>query len=294
MVTISNISITGLTLKINYKREGPVKGICSNYNDIYCGGFKSCDAYTKPKAYDYNINFTSGYGTITTYSGAGALGACSGKVLSKGCYNTDESDFVHVAAPYAWFNKASGGNCNTGLFCNYSEDKITDSKGNKLCFKISNIDDESKFTNIIIKDKCDGNCPSQTGCTSNCKETPCKTSFNCLNTSTSPTSGCYDPSTRCAIQQDCINSPAMQGIDQSKVTQNNPNNLNEKYEIESCCPTSTNTYGDWCSGFYVHFDMACGSQIEASNNKKYSQLCDNAKKGGNCGIKYERIKCPDN
>lgn len=294
MTIINNITISDSVLKINYKGKKPDTGICSNYSDGYCGGFKSCDALSSPKAYDYNIDFTIGYGTMTTYSGADQVGACSLKALSSSCFNTNESDFVPVAVPFTWFNKSSGGNCKAGLYCDYGKNKITDSKDNELCFKLSNIDDDSKFTNVIVKDKCDGNCPSNDTCNSNCNNTPCNSSFNCYSTNSKRiVSSCYDPSTRCAIQQDCPESPSMKGINQDLVTHNNPTNLNKKYGIDSCCPTKEKqVYADWCSGFYVHFDMACGSQGVAKKSEKYSRLCKNAESGGNCGIKYERIQCP--
>jgi hypothetical protein len=295
--TINKISISGSSLNIEYKGGTPSpspspSGFCSQYSDGMCGGFKSCDVQKGP--YDYNINFTKGYGTITTYSGAGLQGACSSTNLSKNCFNNIENDYVPVAVPWVWFNEKSNGNCKDGLYCNYNEGDITDIKGNKVCFKLSNIDDTSKFTYVIVEDKCDGNCPTNNSCGETCHETPCTISFNCYNAS--DRKSCYDPSTRCPIEQGCIDSPAMRGIDQKLVTMNNPTDLNKKYGIDGCCPTASSTnniFGDWCSGFHVHFDMACGPPDTALTNPKFNRLCENAKTGGNCGIMYERVKCPE-
>jgi hypothetical protein len=151
--------------------------------------------------------------------------------------------------------------------------------------------DDTKFTYVIVEDKCDGNCPLDNTCDGNCKGTPCRSSYNCYNTVNR--TSCVDQTKRCAIQQDCKESPSMNGIDQNLVTMNNPKDLNKKYDIDSCCPTDNTTYADWCSGFYVHFDMACGTQGQASVNSKFNRLCDSANTGGNCGIMYERVKCPE-
>jgi hypothetical protein len=293
--TINKISISGSSLNIEYKGGTPSpspSGFCSQYSDGMCGGFKTCNVQNGP--YGYNINFTKGYGTITTYSGGGARGACSSQFLSMNCFNNTESDYVPVAVPWAWFNKRSNGNCGNGLFCDYNNNKIVDDKGNKLCYKLSNIENNTMSTYVIVEDKCDGNCPLDNTCDGNCKGTPCRSSYNCYNTVNR--TSCFDQTKRCAIQQDCKESPSMNGIDQNLVTMNNPTDLNKKYDIDSCCPIKTpsnNTFADWCSGFYVHFDIACGTQGQASANSKFNRLCENAKTGGNCGIMYERVKCPE-
>jgi len=183
------------------------------------------------------------------------------------CFNNTESDYVPVAVPWAWFNKRSNGNCDNGLFCDYANNKIVDDKGNKLCFKLTNMKDDTKFTYVIVEDKCDGNCKGR-----------CRSSYNCYNTVNR--TSCFDQTKRCAIQQDCKESPSMNRIDQNLVTMNNPTYLNKKYDIDSCCPTDNTTYADWCSGFYVHFDIACGTQGQASANSKFNRLCENAKTGG--------------
>jgi hypothetical protein len=293
MVIINTISIEKSMLKIEYKGESPgppATGICSKYTDGYCGGFKSCQEQTE-KACEYNINFTKGYGTVTTYDTYGHAGGC-GFILPDNCDNdTDVNIFVPVAVPLAWFNKIAYGNCEKGLSC--SSDSVIDNNGNKLCFKLTNIDDPTKYTNVIVQDKCGGNCPG-TNCSAKCTPSGCKTPNDC---SRRDRAGkiivCLDPAERCAIYQRCTKSPAITSITNADlVIENNPSDLNEQYGISACCPTDSITYGDWCSGFYAHFDIYCGAPIVAQKKIKYTNLCRNASQGENCAVMYERIECP--
>ena len=185
--TINKISITGSSLNIVYKGgdKPQPSGFCSQYSDGMCGGFKSCNEQYGPN--DYNINFTKGYSTITTYDG-NTPSAC-GASLKNTCENDDK--YVAAAAPLAWFKKNNSGNCSNGLQCNYSDATLTDNENRSLCFKLSNIDNPSMSTNIIVLDKCDGNC-SSTPCTSTCHDIPCGSkSQNCI-VSPQKQEMCYD------------------------------------------------------------------------------------------------------
>lgn len=102
MTTINKISITGSSLNIEYKGGAPSpSGFCSQYSDGMCGGFKSCDLQNGP--YDYNINFTKGYSTITTYDGNTAS-ACEAS-LKNTCEN-DDKYIMNSQLKYYWENRS--------------------------------------------------------------------------------------------------------------------------------------------------------------------------------------------
>lgn len=267
---------------------GPGSGICSEYTDGYCGGVKSCSEY-----HDicYNINFTTGYATISFYDGMGMTGAC-GKI-SSGCAAADADAFVGAAAPLAWFNKPGRGNCKNGLQSQWGTDcTIKDSQSAEVCFKLTNVTDDTKPpTKIKIQDKCDGNCTKSPGsCNTTCHDYPCGAdSGNCINwADQTDMSACYDPRNRCAIAQLCT-STQLDKIE--KVTNNHTENLNNKYNLTNCCKdTGGNKHNDWCSGFYPHFDLACAKdQTEVATRPKWTNLCGPT--GNNCVVKYERISC---
>ena len=256
-----------------------------NCKDDSCGAPSSADCGPdKPPQGDapkFQPIFKEGEASITYYGAEGCMAGTCGANLGtdKGAF--DGKINAGAAIPYKFFTNTPRLStpgvkpyCRSGTGLSCKNNKFPVDKNNEtLCFELTS-KNTGKSANIIVTETCGGNCPGKVPSSDpagmcNNDSQDCG---NLISSQYETENYGFNQSSRCAVSQECnkwMSSPPGSNKD-----------INKTYNL-SC----DGARGDWCSGYYMHFDLG------SSANGVFGDLCEDAGTGY-CKVNYKRVQCP--